>query len=346
MTTTVGVAVRTLRNGIAGVAMIALVACGSDGRPLSPTGPSAATVAAVVVTSASTAAASFQLTATARMSDATSRDVTSTAVWESSNPLLATVSSTGMVTVVGSGELDVRATYQSVTGSMHLRVGRSVVAVTVGGAPPASSSPFQLTATARSSDGSTQDVTRSATWESSNVQLALISASGYVTILGNGDVDLKATYQSVTGAAHVSVSVPKTFTMTGVVSEVAPNVHGIAGARVQIVGGDHAFSDDHGAFTIPGVSEGRTLIEVTRDGYQIFDTETVLLDHGPPLTINLYPTPPTGPDGMSATARCNDGSWSWAQTRADACPANGGMAYAVCPGPLCTTASSYVAVKK
>jgi len=269
------------------------------------------------------------------MSDGSARDVTSSAAWESSNPGIAAVSSTGMVTVVGSGELDLRATYQNVMGSMHLSVARHVVAVTVTGAPSASSSPFQLTATARGSDGSSQDVTRSATWESSNAQLASVSASGYVTILGNGDVDLKAIYQGVMGAVHVHVSLPRTFTMSGTVAEAAPNVHPIAGARIQIVGGDHTFSDNRGVFAIPGLPAGRTLVEFSKDGYQTLETEVVLANDDAQLTIKLYPTPPKGADGMSATARCNDGSWSWAHTRTDACAANGGMAYAVCPGPLC-----------
>jgi hypothetical protein len=254
---------RTARHrlflGIAGVAMITFAACGSDSRasnPTAPTAPGAATVATVAVTSASTAGASFQLTATARMSDGSARDVTSTAVWVSSNALLAAVSSTGMVTVTGSGELDVRATYQNVTGSMHLSVAK----------PPL---------------------------------------------------------------------VPVTFTMSGVVAEIAPNVRQIGGARVQVVGGDHTFSDDRGAFAIPGVSAGRNLIEFAKDGYQTFETEIVFVE-GNILTVNLYPTPPKGTDGVSATARCNDGSWSWAQTRTVACAANGGLAYAVCPGPLCT----------
>jgi hypothetical protein len=336
MATRTGVAVqRTLLSGIAGVAMMSLAACGSDGHPASPTAPSTATVTAVVITGESTAA-SFQLTATARMSDGTERDVTSAAAWESSNPVVAAVSSTGMVTVVGTGELDVRATYQKVTGLMHLSVARRVIAVTISGAPSASSTPFQLTATARGSDGSTQDVTRSAKWESSNVQLASVSAGGFVSILGNGDVDLKATYQGVMGAVQVHVSLPRTFTITGAIAEVAPNVRQIAGARVQIVGGNHTFSDDRGLFAIPGLPPGRALVEFSKDGYQTFETDVVVADGDNKLSINLYPTPPKGADGMSATARCNDGSWSWAQTRTDACTANGGMAYAVCPGPLCT----------
>ena len=51
--------------------------------------------------------------------------------------------------------------------------------------------------------------------------------------------------------------------------------------------------------------------------------------------VFLYPTPPTNAAGASATARCRDGTWSWAQARADACKANGGVIYTVCPGVLC-----------
>jgi len=282
---------------IAGVATINLAACGSSP---SATAPSAAAVATIGITSASEATASFQLTATARLSDGSARDVSSTAVWTSSNALFATVSPTGMVTVVGTGELDVRAVYQNVTGSLHLSVAKAFV-ITVSGAPSASSSPFQLTATARSSDGSTQDVTRTATWESSNAQLASVFA-GYVTILGNGGVDLTATYLGVSGAAHVNVSLPQTFTLRGVVDEVAPNVHAIAGARVQIIGGNDTLSDGQGMFEIPGVSAGRILIETSKAGYQTL-ADAVLVDGDTQLTVSLSPLPPAGVASVSATAR-------------------------------------------
>jgi hypothetical protein len=293
MATSTGVRVqRPLLSGIAGVGMMVLAACGSAARNGNPTAPSTATVAAVAVTGGSTAAASFQLTAVARMSDGTSRDVTSLAAWESSNPVVAAVSSTGMVTVVGIGELDVRATYQNVSGSMHLSVAvRRVVAVTVSGAPSGSPT-FQLTATARGSDGSTQDVSRTAAWESSDTRLASVSPSGYVTILGNGSVDLKATYQGVTGDEQVQVSLPRTFTLSGVVDEVAPNVRPIAGARVQIVGGTHTFSDDRGMFAIQGVSAGRTLLEFSKDGYQTLETEAMVANGDTQITVSLYPAPP------------------------------------------------------
>jgi hypothetical protein len=135
---------------------------------------------------------------------------------------------------------------------------------------------------------------------------------------------------------HASVSETQTFAITGFVMEAPPNPHPISGARVQILIGPHTFSDDHGAFAITGLPAGRTLIEFSMDGYQTFETSVTIVDRDLPLTIDLYPIPPKNADGVSATARCNDKSWTWAQTQADACATNGGIAYPVCPGPLCT----------
>jgi len=207
------------------------------------------------------------------------------------------------------------------------------VAVT---APSTSGASFQLTATAHMSDSSSRDVTSQASWQSSNDQLATVSSAGLVTVHGTGDVDLKATYQSVSGSMHASVALAKTYAVTGVVTEAAPNAKPVAGARVQILVGGFTFTDDKGAYSISGLPAGRALIEVTKDGYQTLETDVTVADHDVQLPLTVYPNPPKNADGATATARCNDGSWSWAQTRADACTANGGVAYGVCPGPLCT----------
>ena len=319
-----------------------LASCGStSSSPTAPT-PTGAKVTAVAVSSAQSSASSFQLKATAQFSDGTSRDVTTGASWTSSNTAVATVSASGVVTVVTSGELDVNATYQSVTGSLHLLVTRvPVAAVTVTGAPTTGATSFQLTATARLSDGSTQDVTRSASWSSSDTAIATVSSTGYVTIVASGDVDLRATYQGVTGDARLTVAIPKTYALTGVVAEVAPHVQPIAGARVQIVGGGAGFttSDANGVYSIAGLPAGRNIIEVTKDGYQTYDNE-ITVSADTQLQVNLFPTPPKDASGASATARCNDATWSWAQTKSDACTSNGGVAYFVCPGPFCTTSTS------
>lgn len=319
------------------LAALVLASCGKAQNPTAPT-PPGVKVTALVVTSAQTSAASIQLKATAQLSDGTSRDVTSGATWESSNAAIATVSATGLVTVVSSGELDVRATYQGAAGSLHLLVTRvPVSSVAVSGGPSLSSAFFQLTATARLSDGTSQDVTRSATWSSSNTSIATVSSIGAVTILANGDVDLTATYQGVSGSTHVTVSVPKRYAVTGVVGEPAPTSKPVAGARVQLVVGNYTMTDTNGVFSLAGLPVGRSIIEVSKDGYVTWSNEVNVIDKDIQVSVTLYPVPPKNGDGATATARCKDGSWSWAQTKADACTANGGVAYFVCPGPLCSS---------
>jgi hypothetical protein len=317
------------------VASFSMVACGSKDSA-SPTAPTTgtATVTALTVTGSPTSGSSFQLTATATLSNGTQQNVTQSAAWQSSNPAVATVTA-GTVTVIGAGELDVRATYQGATGSMHLLVARlPVTTITISGA---SASPtFQLTASARLSDGSALDVTRSASWESSDLQIATVSSTGFVTVVGNGTFDVRATYQGMTGTQRLVVALPRTFALSGVVREIAPNVRPVANATVRVLGGTvpSVATNDQGAFSFAALPTGRVLIEVSKDGYVVWESN-VTLDSDEQMTVDLYPTPPKDASGAAATARCNDGSWTWAQTAAGACAANGGLAYAVCPGALC-----------
>jgi carboxypeptidase family protein/Big-like domain-containing protein len=203
--------------------------------------------------------------------------------------------------------------------------------------PASTGSSFQLTATARMTDGGTRDVTSASRWETSNPLLATVSPTGMITVVGSGELDVRATFQGVTGSMHLSVRLAQAFMLSGVVAEAAPSAGPIAGARVQIVPTDHVITDAHGVFAFGRIAAGRQIIEVSRDGYQTWSTE-IVLDRDTELpAVTLFPTPPANADGVRATARCNDGSWSWAQARPDACKANGGIAYAVCPGPLCAS---------
>ncbi len=64
--------------------------------------------------------ASVQCYATAHYSDA-GRDVSSFAAWQSSNPNVATVSTGGLVKVVGVGKTTITATYDEQSGSLTLQ---------------------------------------------------------------------------------------------------------------------------------------------------------------------------------------------------------------------------------
>ena len=59
--------------------------------------------------------ATTQLTATLRYADGTTRDVTSEAQWNTSDPSNATVSQTGLVTAIDEGPVDISVTYNGIT---------------------------------------------------------------------------------------------------------------------------------------------------------------------------------------------------------------------------------------
>ena len=63
-----------------------------------------------------------QLFAQAKYSDGTAADVTNGALWQSSNPVIATVSNEGLLKAAAEGAADISATYQSVPGSLHTEV--------------------------------------------------------------------------------------------------------------------------------------------------------------------------------------------------------------------------------
>ena len=93
--------------------------------PTTPTPPAAPTVSSVTVTGPASSpqiGSSAQFTATAIMSNGTSQTVSSQATWQSTATLVATVSSSGMVTISGAGDTDIRATYQGVSGSARISV--------------------------------------------------------------------------------------------------------------------------------------------------------------------------------------------------------------------------------
>jgi uncharacterized protein YjdB len=176
---------------------------------------SSATITAVTVTPSTATVAAGQsqaFTASASLSDGTSQDVTASAHWGVSNPLVALVSNLilnpGTATGLTAGTTQVTASIGGVTGSATLTVGAATVTgVTVN--PPtvsiAQGVPTNLTATATYSDGSSADVTLSATWQSSSPSVAGVIL-GLVTPLTVGSSTVSATLQGQTGSSAVTVT--------------------------------------------------------------------------------------------------------------------------------------------
>jgi hypothetical protein len=221
----------------------------------------------------------------------------------------------------------------------------SIRAIVVSSAS-ASSTTIQMTAKADLTDGTAQDVTASSRWEVSDANMATVSATGVLTVLHSGHVDVRATYQNMTGSLGLTLAAPQPplsgpFALSGIAQEAPPTARPLLGATITIVQGPDTgrstVSDKFGMFRFSSLQTGIVGVEAVKDGFLLWRLTNLMLDQDREVSVLLYPTPPTDASGASATARCNDTTWSWAPTRAEACAQNGGIAYTVCPGPLCQT---------
>ncbi|HEY0930140.1 MAG TPA: Ig-like domain-containing protein [Gemmatimonas sp.] len=185
-------------------ALAVMTACGG-GEAAAPR-----VVASVEVTPATVTvqpAQSSNLTATAREADGTAI-VGRSVVWTSSNPAVATVSATGVVTGVTDGVTSVSAAIGSVSGSAAVVVRSAVAAVAV--TPTTATvtmgrAPVQLSAAPRNAAGAA--ITgRTVTWSSSAPTIASVSATGLVAAVAPGSATISATSEGITGTAAITVA--------------------------------------------------------------------------------------------------------------------------------------------
>lgn len=158
-----------------------------------------------------TAQATAQFTATAVFADNSTRNVTSSSSWTSSNSTVAVVSNSGATigraTGLGAGTSTITATYQGMSGSSVLSVAQGVGAVSV--SPVLSTTvlgiPVTFTATATLTNDATVTPTGVA-WVSSDPTIATITAAGVATPVKAGTATITATYLGVSGTASLTVS--------------------------------------------------------------------------------------------------------------------------------------------
>ncbi|HEX7136617.1 MAG TPA: Ig-like domain-containing protein, partial [Vicinamibacterales bacterium] len=147
-------------------------------------------------------------TATGNYSDGSTKNLSSSVIWSTSDPALASIDATGMTTALSAGTVIVRASAGSITGSATLTVTTSIVAFEISG--PATtftagdSVPFN--ALARLSDGSSIDVSKQASWSIADANVANVDTNGMVTGSAAGTTSLTATYKTFSASVQVQVS--------------------------------------------------------------------------------------------------------------------------------------------
>ena len=153
-----------------------------------------------------------QFTGTGSFSDGSTEDLSTLVTWASSDPAVATMSG-ATATGKATGTTTISAVFGKVTGSTTLTVSSaSLQAVSVSPTNPTISvgGTVQFTLTGHYSDGTTLNLTTSATWSSSNSSDAAISNTGLATGLQGGSATITASYatasQTFTATTNLTVT--------------------------------------------------------------------------------------------------------------------------------------------
>ena len=134
---------------------------------------------------------------------------------------------------------------------------------------------LNFSATAVRSDGTTQTVTTQSSWVSTNTGVATV-AGGVVTAVGPGEADIRATFQTVSGSARLTVTaaVPNAFTLCGTVREGGTNTV-ISDAEVEIRSGPDTdrktSTNDAGAYCFTGVRAATITVRAFKSGFDVQD---------------------------------------------------------------------------
>ena len=191
------------------LAAIALVwACGGD-NPAGPPPPEPARPTTLTVSPATAELTAVGATAqlTAEVRDQNGRVMAGTTVtWSSSDMSVATVGASGLVTAAGEGMATITAIAGPASGSATVTVTQPVVSVEV--SPSAETvglgRTLQLTAVGFDESGDTVEGARFS-WESSNVAVARVNASGLVTGVAEGTATISASAGSGLGTVEITV---------------------------------------------------------------------------------------------------------------------------------------------
>ena len=188
--------------------------------------------------------ASQQFTATVVFTDYTTRNVTASATWTSSNTSAAVVTSSGAnagrASALAEGSASITATYSGVSGATNLTIAKSVTSVSVTPTNPTTvlgvSLPF--TAIATLSNNATLIVTPSTAWVTSDATVATVTAAGIAAPVKAGSATITATYLGVSGTSLLTVSAAKLSSI-----QITPNPLSLASGGSQQLTATGTYSD-------------------------------------------------------------------------------------------------------
>ena len=245
--------------------------------------------------------ATVQLQATAH--DANGHTVNVEFEWASSDPAIATVDATGLVTAQANGTVTVTATAGTLSDSVAVTVNQQVASVSV--APPdtptldAIGATVQLQATAQDANGHTVSVEFD--WASSHPAIATVDENGLVTARSNGTATVTATVGSITGSVAVTVQQPTPITVSVTCTPLEVNALEASQCTVSVEGTGVApqwtasggtIDPTTGLFTAPDTAATFTVTATVRDqGRIVSGSAEVTVRERPPIAVSVTCTP-------------------------------------------------------
>jgi len=141
-------------------------------------------------------------------SNATAHDLTTSALWNSSDVAVATINAGGLGTANAQGTTTVSATFGGLQGSTNLGVAAGLVSIQV--TPQNPSSPVgtvqSFKAIGTFTGGVQQDLTTSVNWTTSQPAIATITSGGVATCVAAGQAIITATAGSVNASTLLTVT--------------------------------------------------------------------------------------------------------------------------------------------
>ena len=133
-------------------------------------------------------------------------NMTTSALWSSADPLVATISGTGLLTCASIGRTQVNAIYLQSSASLNVVCTLPTLVLSSPFSSALVNSTTQLSAALLVPDGTSTNVTSSASWQSSSPQIASVSTQGELNCQAGGQSTFSATLSSPTSALSLTAN--------------------------------------------------------------------------------------------------------------------------------------------
>jgi hypothetical protein len=285
------------------VIFLLIINCSGGGGGSSAPAVTLTSIAVTPLTTSISLGETQQFTAIGTYSDNSTKNITTSVTWGSSNTAVAAISTTGLATSVAAGTTTITANLSGVTSNTAQLTIVTLTSIAI--TPPNPVIDFgatqQFTAMVTYSDSAPKDITTSVTWNSGNTAVATISnksgSNGLAVSLASGTSTITASLSGITSnTAQLTVS-----------STVMDNVLPIT-VNGSLCSSGSYFNKPCVSVTVckPGTSNCKTINDILLDtgasGLRIFKS----------LLTGLTLTPVTS--GLGSLADCiqyADGSAEW-----------------------------------